>query len=186
MTAHRSPSRTVRAAAMLAVLLLWSACPTPAAQAVANAPDASVVAGAGADVDERWRWPVTPPRVSEPYRAPAHAYGAGHRGIDLIAPVGIDVSAVADGVVAFAGVVVDRGVVTIDHGGGLVSTLEPIEPRVGVGELVQGGEVVGVVSTGGHTRIGELHLGARRAGDYLNPLLLLAAVPRAVLLPCCG
>lgn len=189
MTEYRWPPRTVRAITMVAVLLVWSACPASEARAATIAPlaiaPARVVAWAAPDRDARWRWPVTPPRVTEQYRAPAHAYGAGHRGIDLLAPVGTNVSAVADGVVAFAGVVVDRGVVTIDHGDGVVSTLEPIDPHVAVGDVVRAGEPVGVLAGGGHTRIGEVHLGARLAGEYVNPLLLLSAMPRAVLLPCC-
>lgn len=88
-----------------------------------------------------------------------------------------------DGVVAFAGRIVDRGVVTIDHGDGIVSTLEPVEATVVAGERVARGEVVGTLSTGGHTDTGALHLGARLHGEYLNPLVLLGAMPRAVLLP---
>ncbi|MFT4214624.1 MAG: hypothetical protein QM622_07595 [Microbacterium sp.] len=35
-----------------------------------------------------WVWPVSPPRIVQPFVAPAHAYGPGHRGLDLSAPVG--------------------------------------------------------------------------------------------------
>ena len=73
--------------------------------------------------------------------------------------------------------------ITIDHGGGIVSTLEPVEPTVVVGERVARGEVVGMLSVGGHTAAGAMHLGARLDGEYLNPLVLLGAMPRAVLLP---
>ncbi|WP_231477062.1 peptidoglycan DD-metalloendopeptidase family protein [Microbacterium sp. MRS-1] len=133
----------------------------------------------------RWSWPVSPPRITVAYRAPAHAYGPGHRGIDLASAVDADVRAPDDGVVAFAGVVVDRPLITIDHGGGLVSTMEPVRATVPVGTSVQRGEQVGTVATGGHTTPGEIHLGARRDDVYLNPLRLLGEVPRAVLLPCC-
>lgn len=133
----------------------------------------------------RWSWPVHPPRIVQAYRAPAHAYGPGHRGIDLAAEVGAEVLAPDDGVVAFAGTVVDRPIVTIDHGGGLTSTLEPVAPRMPAGAVVRRGDPVGTVSTGGHTAPGALHLGARRDDVYLNPLQLLGEVPRAVLLPCC-
>ena len=47
------------------------------------------------------------------------------------------------------------------------------------------GDEVGVVALGGHTAAGALHFGVRLDGEYINPLLLLGGVPRAVLLPCC-
>ena len=75
---------------------------------------------------ETWSWPVSPPfGIVRLYLAPAHAYGPGHRGIDIAVRGETVVCAPDDGIVAYAGRVVDRGVVTIDHGGGIVSTLEP-------------------------------------------------------------
>ncbi|MGB4779234.1 murein hydrolase activator EnvC family protein [Microbacterium sp.] len=132
-----------------------------------------------------WQWPVRPPVVVEPYRAPAHPYGPGHRGIDLKAAVGSPVTTPADGVVAFAGTVVDRPLVTIDHGEGLVTTLEPVTPSLPIGAVVTAGDVVGTVAVGGHAAPGSVHFGVREDGEYLNPMLLLGGVPRAVLLPCC-
>jgi hypothetical protein len=38
---------------------------------------------------------------------------------------------------------------------------------------------------GGHSEPGTLHFGVRWEGEYINPILLLDEVPRAVLLPCC-
>jgi len=133
-----------------------------------------------------WSWPVTPPRILETYRAPAHAYAPGHRGIDVSAAGGAAVAAPDDGVVAFAGRVVDRGVLTIDHGDGIVSSFEPIDADVAVGETVRRGQVIGRAALGGHADGGELHIGARQDGEYVNPLRFLGGIPRAVLLPCCG
>jgi murein DD-endopeptidase MepM/ murein hydrolase activator NlpD len=139
--------------------------------------------GANGGVDA-WSWPVAPPfGIVRDYLAPAHAYGPGHRGIDIALRGETSVRAPDDGVVAFAGRVVDRNVVTIDHGDGIVSTLEPVEALVVPGERVMRGEVVGVLSVGGHAEPGALHLGARLDGEYVNPLVLLGAMPRAVLLP---
>ncbi|MFJ6531481.1 murein hydrolase activator EnvC family protein [Microbacterium sp. NPDC091662] len=139
-----------------------------------------------ASAHARWSWPLTGPRaVSAPYRAPAHEYGAGHRGVDLAASVGAEVTAPADGVVAFRGTVVDRPLLTIEHPGGLVTTFEPVRSTLVAGDLVTAGQTLGVVDTGGHTPAGSLHLGVRRDGDYINPLLLFGEVPRAVLQPCC-
>ena len=138
-------------------------------------------------VDESpWLWPVDRSRqVTEPFRAPAHAYGAGHRGIDLAAPTGGVVRAPADGVVAFRGVVVDRPLLTIEHEGGLVSTFDPLLSTLLPGDAVKAGDEIGVVATGGHAATETLHLGVRLDGKYINPMLLFGGVARAVLLPCC-
>ncbi|MFI8631848.1 murein hydrolase activator EnvC family protein [Microbacterium sp. NPDC077663] len=131
-----------------------------------------------------WRLPATGASVIAAFEAPAHEYAAGHRGVDL-APVDGAIVAPAAGVVAFAGTVVDRGIVTIDHGGGWVTSVEPIIASVAVGDVVAAGEVIGSLSTGGHAAPGTLHVGVRLDGEYVNPLVLLGRVPRAVLLPCC-
>lgn len=134
---------------------------------------------------ERWAWPVEPFRLHRPYEAPAHEYGPGHRGIDLIAAGSTAVVAPAAGVVAFSGAVAGRGILTIDHGDGLVSTLEPVDSDLSPGTAVLRGEPVATLAAGGHADPGALHLGVRFDGEYINPLLLLGGVPRAVLLPCC-
>jgi murein DD-endopeptidase MepM/ murein hydrolase activator NlpD len=132
-----------------------------------------------------WIWPVSGFRVVAPYVQPAHRYAPGHRGID-VEPADAAVVAPADGVIAFAGTVADRAIVTIDHGDGLVTTLEPVASELLAGTVVRRGEVVGVVSVGGHAPAGAMHFGVRLDGEYINPLLLLGGIPRAVLLPCCG
>jgi murein DD-endopeptidase MepM/ murein hydrolase activator NlpD len=132
-----------------------------------------------------WSWPATSYRLVRPFVAPAHAYGPGHRGIDLDLRGTTEVLAPQDGVVAFVGQVAGRGIVTIDHGSGLVTTLEPVMSALNPGTAVRQGDVVGSLSLGGHTAPGTLHFGVRLDGEYINPLLLLADVPRAVLLPCC-
>lgn len=134
-----------------------------------------------------WRWPLAGVhQVVEPFRAPAHAYGRGHRGVDIAAAGGAEVLSPADGVVAFRGTVVDRPLLTIDHGDGLVSTFEPLESSLSPGDAVVAGDPIGVVGGGGHTPSGALHVGVRRHGVYINPMLLFGEVRRAVLLPCCA
>ncbi|WP_309064421.1 murein hydrolase activator EnvC family protein [Microbacterium sp.] len=134
-----------------------------------------------------WTWPVGGPRtVISPFRAPAHDYGPGHRGMDVAASAGATVRAPADGIVAFRGVVVDRPLITIEHGRGYVTTLEPVSSELSPGEAVAAGEEVGRVATGGHAAAGTLHVGVRIDGDYVNPRGLFGDIPRAVLLPCCA
>lgn len=86
--------------------------------------------------------------------------------------------------VVFSGVVVDRPLLTIDHGHGLVTTLEPARSSLPPGTRVRRGDVVAELATGGHAPSGSLHIGVRRDGAYINPMLLFGAAPRAVLLPC--
>ena len=133
-----------------------------------------------------WQWPVDGPRrVSVAYRAPAHAYGPGHRGMDVAAGAGGTIVAPAEGVVAFQGVVVDRPLLTIRHADGLVSTFEPVESPLRPGDAVRRGQDIGRIATGGHAPADTLHVGVRRDGEYINPMLLFGGLLRARLLPCC-
>lgn len=172
--AMRASFRTL-SALLLIVLLTHAAAAGSATASTADSAD-----------EVRWSWPLSGPRtVVAPYRAPAHLYGAGHRGVDLGTSIGATVTAPAEGVVAFRGTVVDRPLLTIEHPGGLVTTFEPVASELVAGEVVASGQELGIVDVGGHTPAGALHLGVRLDGDYINPMLLFGDVPRAVLLPCC-
>ncbi|WP_448004979.1 murein hydrolase activator EnvC family protein [Agromyces bauzanensis] len=134
--------------------------------------------------DEPWVWPVPPPIVVvAPFRAPPTPYAAGHRGIDIAASPGAVVVAPASGVVRFAGPVAGRGVVSIDHGAGVVSAIEPVEASVAAGTAVAPGDVIGTVASGGHCDAVCVHFGVRIDGEYVSPFLFLGGLPRAVLLP---
>ncbi|MBD7956601.1 M23 family metallopeptidase [Microbacterium sp. Sa4CUA7] len=171
---RRSTAGSALVTAFLLVLVLAGG---PAAAGAAPAAAVSAL-----PVGE-WAWPMAGARLEAPFRAPAHRYGPGHRGIDLAAAGSRQVVAPADGVVAFVGDVAGRPVMTIDQGGGLVTTFEPVAAVVGAGQAITRGETVAHLASGGHTRDGALHVGVRLHGEYLNPMLLFADVPRAVLLP---
>jgi murein DD-endopeptidase MepM/ murein hydrolase activator NlpD len=134
---------------------------------------------------EDWVWPVDEFRLERGYEAPAHRYGPGHRGVDMRGDPRIAVRAPASGTVAFSGSVAGRGILTIDHGEGLVTTLEPVASDLVAGAAVTRGERVATLAVGGHAPPGALHFGVRLDGEYINPMLLVDEVPRAVLLPCC-
>jgi murein DD-endopeptidase MepM/ murein hydrolase activator NlpD len=172
-----SARRARHALPALALLVALAAAPTPAA--AVRSSDARALAADG------WVWPATSFRLERAYVAPAHRYGSGHRGIDLRLLGASQVRSPAGGVVAFAADVAGRGVVTIAHGGGLVTTLEPVNATVSPGVAVRAGDGVGTLSVGGHSEPGTLHFGVRWEGEYINPILLLDEVPRAILLPCC-
>ncbi|NLT25085.1 MAG: M23 family metallopeptidase [Microbacteriaceae bacterium] len=182
----RLPDRRLPAALVLLALLLLPA-PIGAAPALAAPPAASPTADAPSAADAaagRWDWPLRPrPEVTRLFDL-AHPYAAGHRGVDLAAPPGAEVLAPDDGVVHFAGWVVDRPVLSIAHAGGLLSSFEPVETSLRAGDAVARGEAIGTIAAEPvHAPAGGLHLGARLDGAYLDPLALLGAVPKAVLLP---
>lgn len=130
-----------------------------------------------------WSWPVNGPHpLARPYLAPPTPYAAGHRGIDIRANEGTEVLAPDDGVVHFVGIVVDRPVLSIAHGGGVLSSFEPVSSTLSAGDSVVRGEVIGTLLPG-HCEMPCVHVGARIDGDYVNPLLFLGGVPWSVLLP---
>lgn len=130
---------------------------------------------------ESWSWPLEGPHVIErAYDPPITEYSSGHRGVDLPATEGLEVLAPADGTVRFAGMVVDRGVLSITHGK-YISSFEPVTATVTEGQSVKRGQVIGFVSQGAHCSC--LHVGARVKDQYISPIALLSTIPRAVLLP---
>jgi murein DD-endopeptidase MepM/ murein hydrolase activator NlpD len=149
----------------------------------AAAPPAAV-APPGA-VPALWGWPLAgSPTVSRPFDAPPTPYAAGHRGADLLGAVGQPVLSAGAGVVAFAGTVAGRPVVSVQHAGGLRTTYEPVQPVVAAGQPVARGSPIGVLVAGhpGCPVQACLHWGLRRGDVYLDPLLLLRP-PRVRLLP---
>jgi murein DD-endopeptidase MepM/ murein hydrolase activator NlpD len=118
-------------------------------------------------------WPLAgTPAVARGFERPLHHYGAGHRGVDLAARTGQPVRAAVAGIVAFAGTVAGRGVVSLDHGP-FRTTYEPVLPRVRIGQRVALGETIGRVGAGGHCADRCLHWGLRHGDTYLDPLLLV-------------
>jgi hypothetical protein len=128
---------------------------------------------------EPWSWPVTGPIVRG-FDPPDSPYGAGHRGIDIAAPIATTIFAPDDGVVSFAGPVGGKLFLTIDHGGGVTSTcswLTSLLVRKGA-RVVRGQPVA---TTGwGHPDlpVPHLHFSVRLDGTYVDPLAYL--VPLAV------
>jgi len=124
-------------------------------------------------------WPLQPqPEVVRRFEPPSSAWGAGHRGVDLLGSPGQQVHAALPGTVAFAGTLAGRGVVVVDHGG-LRTTYEPVAATVAVGNTVPAGGVLGTLQTALSHCFPRtcLHWGLLRGEEYLDPLSLLGFSP---------
>lgn len=179
---HRFASAIAATTLLLAVLAAFTAISPPAVLALGLAPAAPSEAERIESV--QWGWPVPAPiRVVSPFRAPPTPYAPGHRGIDLEVEPGAQLVAAESGVVSFAGMVAGRGVVAVDHGDGIVSAIEPVDPSVAAGDPITAGAAIGTASAGGHCTGECVHFGVRVDGEYVSPFLFLGGLPRAVLLP---
>ncbi|SMF83120.1 Membrane proteins related to metalloendopeptidases [Streptomyces sp. Amel2xC10] len=156
---------------LLPLLLLW---PTTLSSPARAAPDPPPPSPSVPAIGRTW--PVgTRPAVVRAWEPPPTAYARGHRGVDLAAPPGAPVRAVAAGVVSYAGRVAGRGVISVTlTGTNLRTTYEPVRPSVTKGTEVTAGQVLGTVEpTGSHCTTPCLHWGLRQDKTYLNPLSLL-------------
>jgi murein DD-endopeptidase MepM/ murein hydrolase activator NlpD len=96
-----------------------------------------------------------------------------HGGVDMTAPRGSEVHAVADGKVLFAG---RRGgfgnLVILDHGSGYCTYyahLSKIESNVREGAASSRGEIIGLVGSTGRATGPHLHFEVRKDGKYIDP-----------------
>ena len=177
------PVRVFGVAALSAFLVAGLGAPG-AAQTTGAAGTSGSAPGRDDVGEPAWHWPVDAPwTLLRQFEAPATRYAAGHRGIDIAASRGAPVYAPADGIVRFSGRVVDRPVLTLEHAGDLLSSMEPVSGSLEPGRLVRRGERIGTVAAGGHCDGSCLHLGVRLHGDHVSPMLYLGSVPRAVLRP---
>ena len=175
--------RTVCAGAMVVATIL-AASAQSASSAADRAPAATSDSTPTSDsARSRWAWPVSPPHVSRGFEAPVDRYSPGHRGVDIVSATASEVRSPASATVRFVGRVVDRPVLTLDHGGGVLSSYEPIDSSVVAGETVERGQPLGALATGGHCAAACLHVGVRVDGEYVSPLLFFDRVPPSILLP---
>ncbi len=124
-------------------------------------------------------WPLVPrPEVVAPFVPPASAWGAGHRGVDLLGRPGQVVRSAAAGTVRFAATLAGRGVVVVDHGG-VRTTYEPVTATVRRGQEVAEGQPIGRLQVAMSHCFPQacLHWGLLRGDTYLDPLSLVGAGP---------
>lgn len=178
---RRPLPRLLGLSVVLPVLLLVH---VPGTDVTASAASAGTTAGTSSVPAVPWSWPAASPHpVVRVFTAPEHRWSPGHRGIDVGTPTGSAVTAPDDGVVHFAGVVVDRPVLSLRHADGVLSSLEPVVSELAAGDAVVRGQVVGTVQAGHCPDLECVHLGARIDGEYVSPLMMLGLGRPSVLLP---
>jgi hypothetical protein len=132
-------------------------------------------------------WPVDGGRISqgfgptsftgEPARCfEGQCYDHFHDGLDIAAPLGTPVQAIAAGRVTIAGRMSDGAVVVeIEHATGVFSRYGHLQPdlRVRVGQSVAAGDPLGAIGLTGNTTGPHLHLEIYSSGEPVDPLLVL-------------
>jgi len=98
-----------------------------------------------------------------------------HAGVDLAAPRGAEVHAVAPGEVIFSGPRGSAGnVVEVRHPGALVTTYAHVDRTlVRAGQKVAAGDVIATVGSTGRTTGPHLHFALQRAGHPIDPTQVL-------------
>lgn len=172
--------RCLGAVALVVLLALGAPAWASPAPATASTPDHTVA----------WGWPVegawaadSVPEVLRAFDPPEEVWLAGHRGVDLAAEPFSFVRSAGPGLVAFAGRLAGRGVVSVEHPDGLRTTYEPVDATIAEGDPVDTGTILGVLEPlTAHCGRTCLHWGLRDGESYLDPLSLVE-LPPPVLLP---
>jgi murein DD-endopeptidase MepM/ murein hydrolase activator NlpD len=159
------------AGALLSVVLTWSIAPIRAARAAPGAPLPALV------------YPILGSKLSSHFGKRVHPrlrYLRHHDGIDLAAPSGAQIRAMAPGMVIYADKHFGYGnFVVIKHDGELTTHYGHCEKIfVRPGEVVPAGAVIGTVGETGVATGPHLHLEVRRSGQPQEPLKILPGLMR--------
>lgn len=119
-------------------------------------------------------YPITGPRLSSKFgvrRHPVIQTIRHHSGVDLAAPEGSSIRAIATGTVVFADPYGGYGrLVVIQHAGGITSHYGHCSTiKVKPGQKVKAGQLIALVGSTGITTGPHLHFELRQNGVALNP-----------------
>jgi hypothetical protein len=124
--------------------------------------------------------PVPGQQIDSPFglrRLPWERHGRLHEGVDIAAPTGEKVLAVADGIVTRSGESPSYGrYVEVEHGAGMVSFyahMGRIDRQAKAGAFVARGATVGRIGSSGTSTGPHLHFEIRQDGKPLNPVAFL-------------
>jgi murein DD-endopeptidase MepM/ murein hydrolase activator NlpD len=133
---------------------------------------------------ETFVYPLMGPRLSSDYgnrRHPIKRVTQHHHGIDLAAPAGAPIRAIADGRVMFADPYAGYGkLVVVQHKNGLTSHYGHCS-RIAVqpGAFVRAGDIIGMVGSTGISTGPHLHFELRKEGSPVNPERVLPGLADA-------
>ena len=137
-----------------------------------------------------WRVPLAPPvQLIQQFRQPSSDYSAGHRGVDYQVSLGEEVFAPADGTVWYVGLLVNRNIISLRHGSGILTEFEPVCSPLSAGDPVAMGQAVGKVCDAASSYRQHcpgarcMHFSMRFEGRYLSPLALIGGLNPSRLLP---
>ena len=126
--------------------------------------------------ENQWVLPLESYRISATFGASSYLWSSVHTGLDLSAPSGTAIRAVANGVVTetgYDGSYGNKTVVTLEDGTELWYCHQT-SIDVSVGDTVRGGEVIGTVGSTGNSTGPHLHLEVRPGGgDPVDPFTAL-------------
>jgi len=152
---------------------------------------AILLANPAATASEPMVLPITGLTASDlinQYQSPLTEYGAGHRGVDLPATMGSEVTSPVSGEISFSGQVGYRDSISIKFAGTMWASLEPVCSDMAEGTLVSAGEPIGTVCQTNpnyqwHCEITCIHFGTRTEDGYFSPLALIGGLPVSRLVP---
>ncbi len=118
--------------------------------------------------------PVMAPRKTSGFGKrihPVRKFSSQHKGLDLAAPVGVNIRAVAEGRVIFADPYAGYGnLVVIDHGKGITTHYGHCHKlKIHPGDSVKAGQIIAEVGSTGVSTGPHLHLEVRVKGQPIDP-----------------
>lgn len=125
-----------------------------------------------------WRFPVDQPfQILRLFDLPNGQYRPGHRGVDIATREYGSIRAPTNATVSFAGVVVDRPVLSLAINENMTISFEPVSTHLTEGDAVKTGQMIGELDHTRHCRSPCVHVGIRVNGEYQNPVRFFVTQP---------